>query len=86
MLNTPYFLLGSRAVARQRQAAQARRLRCPCGGSKDHEQMIVCLKCFQSAPVATQRAAYSRSPEVRRVSARELLAHARTRQANPSRA
>ncbi|KAF0176462.1 MAG: hypothetical protein FD161_3001 [Limisphaerales bacterium] len=80
-----------RIRARNRAKLQARlvkqRLACPCGGTKDHEKMIVCLECFRAAPLDLQRDAYSRSPEVRRTAARQLLARAKSkhaeRQLNP---
>lgn len=79
-MSTPYFLLATRGRRRQQQLAEARRLRCRCGGAKAGEHMIVCLACFQSAPLAVQRDAYSRVPEVRRTAARQLLTHAGARQ------
>lgn len=83
MSNTNHIVAMQRA--RSRAHLQARlvkqRLACRCGGTKDNEKMMVCLACFQAAPLAMQRDAYSRVPEVRRTAMRQLLSRAESRKA-----
>ncbi len=71
----------ARNQAKLQERLGKQRPACPCGGTKDHEKMIVCLDCFRSAPLALQRDAYSHSPEVRRTAARQLLARALSKRA-----
>lgn len=76
-----------RIRARNRAKLQERlvkqRLACRCGGTKTSAKMIVCLTCFQFAPVDLQRIAYSRDPNVRRVATRLLLELAERRKTAP---
>ncbi len=68
------------ATRRREKLVEARKLVCPCGGKKGADK-VVCLACFQSAPLAMRVDAYSRVPAIARTAIRQLISRAQSKAA-----